>query len=114
MRHPHRFGSLSRSRVLILAALCLAVAAAPGLAAAAPQAPATAAGFLASLSAAPPSSGSGAVELPPAGARFLSGCSSSADCPTGQLCCPVGGANDGGPPKTACFSPIRGHCPLFP
>jgi hypothetical protein len=114
MRCSNHLAPLSRSRVLILAALCLAVAAAPGLAAAAPQAPATAAGFLASLSAAPPPAGSGALQLPPAGARFLTGCSSSADCPTGQLCCPVGGANDGGPPKTACFSPIRGHCPLIP
>ena len=58
--------------------------------------------------------GNGAAQLPPAGVRFLTGCSTSADCPAGQLCCPIGGADpgDGGPTK-GCFTPIRGRCPTW-
>jgi len=93
--------------------LLVALAAVPCLAGAAPQASAVsaatpAADFLAGLTSAP-----AAPETP--GVHFLStSCHSSADCPTGQLCCPLGGADSGDGPKTACFSPIRGHCPLFP
>jgi hypothetical protein len=113
MRNPYSFAPQSRSCVLILAALCAVLAAAPGLAATAPQTPAVsaatpAADFLAGLTSAP-----AAPETP--GVHFLStGCHSSADCPTGQLCCPLGGADPGDGPRTACFNPFRGHCPLFP
>jgi hypothetical protein len=96
------------TRILLLVAL-FALAVVPCLAGAAPQAPGvSAADFLAGLTSAP-----AAPETP--GVHFLStSCHSSADCPTGQLCCPLGGADSGDGPKTACFSPIRGHCPLFP
>src|SRR5262249_4798570 len=105
MRHPHRFAS-----VLILAAFCAVFAIAPAFAAT-PQAPAAsatvpAADSLAGLAAAPK-----APEPP--GIHFLStGCTSNADCPTGKLCCPRGGADSGDGPNTACFTPFRGHCPL--
>jgi hypothetical protein len=106
-----RFVSPYSSRVLILAALCAVLAAAAGFAASAPQPPATAAGFLASLSAAPPPAVSGAVQLPSAGALFLSGCAGG--CPTGQICCPLGGADPegGGGPTYGCITPWRGKCP---
>jgi hypothetical protein len=44
---------------------------------------------------------------------FMTGCTSSAQCPTGQLCCNVCGnpPDDGGSCK-ACVTPIRGRCPL--
>ena len=40
-------------------------------------------------------------------------CSTSADCPTGQLCCNVcGNPPDDGGSCRACVMPIRGRCPL--
>jgi hypothetical protein len=45
---------------------------------------------------------------------FTAGCTSTAQCPTGQLCCWV----CGNPPLTAdptckaCVTPIKGRCPL--
>ncbi len=113
-------------RVLLLTALFVVLAVAPGVAGTAgaagtaptaplPQSPmsqaaqaaqATApstAAFLATLS----SDLSGAP-----GVLFASGCTSSSQCPTGQLCCLACGASDC--TTRACFTPIRGHCPLFP
>jgi hypothetical protein len=45
---------------------------------------------------------------------FLTSCTSSSQCPTGQLCCNV----CGNPPGVtgsclACTTPIRGRCPLI-
>lgn len=37
-------------------------------------------------------------------------CTSSDQCPTGQLCCPACGQPDCG---QACFKPFRGGCPRF-
>jgi hypothetical protein len=44
---------------------------------------------------------------------FMAGCTSSSQCPTGQLCCNVCGTppEDGHSCK-ACVTPIRGRCPL--
>lgn len=42
---------------------------------------------------------------------FMTGCTSSAQCPSGQLCCLACGASDC--ETRACFKPVRGHCPLF-
>jgi len=102
MRNPYSFAPQSRSCVLILAALCAVLAAAPGLAATAPQTPAS---FLASLSSDPPPAVSGAAQLPSTGARFLSdgSCSTSADCPTGQICCFGGTIPADDPPIGACL-----------
>jgi len=107
-------------RVLLLTALFVVLAVAPGVAGTAgaagtsptaplPQttpvaqatAPSTAA-FLAILS--PDLSGA-------PGVLFASGCTSSSQCPTGQLCCLACGASDC--TTRACFTPVRGHCPLF-
>jgi len=44
---------------------------------------------------------------------FMAGCTSSSQCPTGQLCCNVCGnpPADGGTCR-ACTTPVRGRCPL--
>ena len=106
-------------RILLLTALFVVLAVAPGVAGTAPTAPlpqtptpqatqgaqATApstAAFLATLS--PDLSGA-------PGVLFASGCTSNSQCPTGQLCCLACGASDC--TTRACFTPIRGHCPLF-
>jgi len=102
-----RSASPSCSRVLILAALFAVLAAAPGLAASVPQHPATAAGFLASLSAAQPPAVSGAA-LPSTGVLFLSGCVGG--CPPGQVCCPLGADPDGGT-AFSCVTVLHGKCP---
>jgi hypothetical protein len=70
------------SRIVLLALLCGALALAQGLAQS-PKAPAP---------------------------HATASCTSSDQCPTGQLCCPACGQPDCG---QACFKPIRGHCPLF-
>jgi hypothetical protein len=46
---------------------------------------------------------------------FMTGCISSSQCPTGQLCCNVCGnppAIGGDTSCRACVTPIRGRCPL--
>ncbi|MEA2601328.1 MAG: hypothetical protein QOF89_2320 [Acidobacteriota bacterium] len=44
---------------------------------------------------------------------FMAGCTSSSQCPTGQLCCNVcGNPPDDGGSCRACVTPIRGRCPL--
>lgn len=44
---------------------------------------------------------------------FMTGCTSSSQCPTGQLCCnSCGNPPDGGTCR-ACMTPIRGRCPLI-
>jgi hypothetical protein len=66
--------------------------------------------FLAALSAAPVSStGTGALQAP--APTFLTGCTSNAQCPTGQLCCLACGFD--GCETRACFQPVRGRCPMF-
>jgi len=84
------------------------VAAPPGNPAAAP-APDTDAQFLATLSAGQIQTPSDLAPAP----SFMTGCTTSAQCPTGQLCCNVCGnpPDDGGSCK-ACVTPIRGKCPL--
>jgi hypothetical protein len=73
------------------------------------QAPTTAQ-FLATLAIQPIKTPN---DLPPA-PLFNTGCTSSTDCPTGQLCCNVCGNPpvDGGSCR-ACLTPIRGRCPLI-
>jgi hypothetical protein len=70
---------------------------------------ATTAQFLATL-ASPPIKAPN--DLPPT-LLFKTGCTSSADCPTGKLCCNVCGTPpDGGGSCMACVTPLRGRCPL--
>jgi hypothetical protein len=101
-------------RLLLLTALFVVLVVAPSLAATSPgaalpaastiQAPApSATAFLATLS----------TEIPGGPSAILaSGCTSSAQCPQGQLCCLACGAADCD--THACFTPIHGRCPLFP
>jgi hypothetical protein len=42
--------------------------------------------------------------------RLTTSCTSSAQCPTGTLCCPACGQPDCG---RRCLTPMRGHCPFF-
>ncbi|MBW8876730.1 MAG: hypothetical protein JF614_17340 [Acidobacteria bacterium] len=72
------------SRILLLTVLCGALALAQGVAQRLPGAP-----------SAP---------------RLTTGCTSSAQCLPGQICCPACGQPDCG---NRCFVPVRGHCPLF-
>jgi hypothetical protein len=53
-------------------------------------------------------------DLVPAPSFMTTGCTSSSQCPTGQLCCNVCGnpPDDGGSCK-ACVTPVRGRCPLI-
>lgn len=48
----------------------------------------------------------------PAPRNLSSTCTTNADCPTGKLCCLACGF--AGCDTFACFTPMRGHCPLFP
>jgi hypothetical protein len=44
---------------------------------------------------------------------FMTGCTSSSECPTGQLCCNVcGNPPDDGSSCKACVTPVRGRCPM--
>lgn len=46
--------------------------------------------------------------------QFMTGCSTNADCPTGQLCCFLCGAFPEGDPSIClgCVQPVRKRCPL--
>jgi len=71
-------------------------------------APASAVEFLATLSApvnAP------ATQTLPAPTLLSTSCTSSSQCPSGQLCCYPCGI-DGC--SNVCMNPVRGHCPFFP
>jgi hypothetical protein len=63
--------------------------------------------FLATLSGGV--QGKASSDLTPAPA-FMAGCSSSAQCLPGQLCCPACGQPDCG---RSCLVAVRGHCPFF-
>ena len=98
--------------ILLLVALCVALAAPQCLAADNPQPlpslqAADTADFLATLSAAVP----GTLQVP--APTFLTGCGSGgAQCPVGKLCCLACGY--AGCDTYACFTPVNGHCPLIP
>jgi hypothetical protein len=77
----------------------------PAVTATAPV-PASTAEFLAALSAAPDLT----QNLAPA-PQFLTTCTSSSQCPSGQLCCYPCGI-DGC--SFTCMTPMNGHCPRFP
>ena len=99
------------SLVLLLASLfaLLAVAQVGAQAQPAPAAPVVStADFLASLSAVPASGQAGLTPSP----VLDSGCTSSSQCPKGQLCCLACGF--AGCDTHACFVPMNGHCPFFP
>jgi hypothetical protein len=100
----------TRSRILLLAILFVILAAAQGMAqapaAVASPVPATA-DFLASLAG--PSAP--ASDVAPAPDFLVTGCTSSAQCPTGQLCCYACGTDC---ERRACMKPMNGHCPFFP
>lgn len=84
------------------------VAVAPAQAAAAP-APDTAQ-FLATLAGVPAQTSNDLTPAP----LFKTSCTSSAQCPSGQLCCNAcGNPPDGGGSCLACMNPIRGRCPLI-
>jgi hypothetical protein len=87
--------------------LPVAVPAANPAAAPAPDA----AAFLATLAGGQTQTPNDLVPAP----SFMTGCTSSSQCPTGQLCCNVCGnpPADGDPGSCrACVTPIRGRCPL--
>jgi hypothetical protein len=72
--------------------------------------PSSTADFLATLSGG--QSGAPATEALPPSPTFLSTtCTSSAQCPSGQLCCYPCGI-DGC--SRVCTTPMRGHCPFYP
>jgi hypothetical protein len=110
---------MKRSTLVLLALLALIplvqasaqtspAAATPGQPVAAPL-PDTAQ-FLAALSNAQIPAPSDLAPTP----SFLAGCTSTAQCPTGQLCCNVCGTPpDNGGTCRACLTPIRGRCPLI-
>jgi hypothetical protein len=76
---------------------------------AAAPAPDAAAQFLATLSGGQTQNPNDLVPAP----SFMTGCTSNAQCPTGQLCCNVCGASPAvGGSCMACVAPIRGRCPL--
>ena len=66
--------------------------------------------FLATLSAGQ-STAPGGEALPPSPTLLSTTCTSSSQCPTGQLCCYPCGI-DGC--DRVCMTPMRGHCPFFP
>jgi hypothetical protein len=71
----------------------------------------TTAQFLATLSAGPAQTPNDLAPAP----SFMASCTSSAQCPAGQLCCNACGAPPpNGTSCLACLTPIRGHCPLIP
>ena len=44
---------------------------------------------------------------------FMTGCTTTSQCPPGQLCCNVcGNPPDDGSSCRACVTPVRGRCPL--
>jgi hypothetical protein len=106
-------------RVLLLTALFVVLAVAPGIAGTAgtsPTAPLPQTPTAQAAQATAPSTAAFLATLSPdlsgtPGVLFASGCTSSSQCPTGQLCCLACGASDC--TTRACFTPIRGHCPLF-
>jgi hypothetical protein len=104
-----------RKPVLVLLTLLSLIAFAQSMAqtlppAAAPAMTAETAQFLATLSGAPAQTPNDLAPAP----SFLASCTSSAQCPTGQLCCNAcGNPPDGGGSCLACMTPIRGRCPLI-
>jgi hypothetical protein len=98
-----------KKTVLVLFALLSLVSFAQSMAQTA-TAPDTVAQFLATLS-------DGQVQTPNDQApapSFLTGCTDTSQCPTGQLCCFV----CGNPPADdetscrACVTPVKGRCPI--
>ncbi len=74
-------------------------------------APANNAEFLATLSAPANAPANAPAQTLPAPAFLSTSCTSSSQCPTGQLCCYPCGI-DGC--TNVCMNPMRGHCPFFP
>jgi hypothetical protein len=65
--------------------------------------------FLATLSGGQAQAPSDLVPTP----SFKTSCTSSSQCPSGQLCCNVcGNPPDDGSSCLACVTPFRGRCPL--
>ncbi len=67
--------------------------------------------FLAALSGGEAQTPSDLVPAP----SFMTGCTSTSQCPTGQLCCWVCGnppAEDDGTICRACVTPVKGRCPM--
>ena len=52
---------------------------------------------------------SGLVPAP----TFMTSCTSSSQCPSGQLCCNTCGNPPDGGSCMGCVNPVRGRCPLF-
>jgi hypothetical protein len=107
---------MKRPVLVLLALLALVPSAAllaqTGPAAAAPAPDVTQ--FLATLGGGPAqTAGPTPGSLVPA-PSFMTSCTSSSQCPTGQLCCNVCGNPPDGGSCLACTTPIRGHCPFFP
>ena len=103
----------SRIALVLLVMLAL-IPCAQGFAQTAPAAPsvqasANVADFLATLSGSSSDApGTGVIPNP---TPLATTCTSSTQCPTGQLCCYPCGI-DGC--SRVCMVPMRGHCPFFP
>jgi hypothetical protein len=100
--------------VLVLLALFVLIPLAQAMAQTPPAAPApvvdaATAQFLATLAG-----GQIQVSTNPTPAPLLeTGCSTDADCPTGQICCFLcGNPPDDGSSCKACTTPFRGRCPI--
>jgi hypothetical protein len=107
--------------VLVLLALLFLLSFAPSMAQTPPvaepvsnpattPAPDTVAQFLATLSDGQTQTPKDLAPAP----SFMTGCTSSSQCPTGQLCCYLCGNPPDGDDSgcRACVTPIRGRCPL--
>lgn len=103
-----------KNSVLVLLVLCSFLSAVPSKAQtqlAAPVVSDADARFLATLSGGQVQAPSDLVPAP----SFMTGCTDTSQCPTGQLCCWVCGnppAEDDGTICRACVTPVKGRCPM--
>ena len=102
-----------KKTVLVLFALLSLLSFAPSMAQTPPMVPPVSdadAQFLATLAGGQAQTPSDLVPAP----SFMTGCTSNAQCPTGQLCCYM----CGNPPEGddsfcwTCVTPVRGRCPM--
>jgi hypothetical protein len=98
---------------LVLLALLALIPCTPSMA---QTAPANTADFLATLSVPANAPANAPANVPaaqtlPAPTFLATSCTSSSQCPTGQLCCYPCGI-DGC--TNVCTTPVRGHCPFYP
>jgi hypothetical protein len=104
-----------KKSVLVLLALLALLPLAQAMAQTPPAAPApvvdaATAQFLATLAGGQTQAPSDLTPAP----LFKTGCNTSADCPTGQICCFLcGNPPDDGTSCKGCTTPFRGRCPII-